>query len=422
MYLIKNAKVFVNDELLKINVLIQDDHTIKLTTNDYPNISAIDASGKYLLPGLIDTHVHFREPGFEYRETIATGSLAAAKGGFTNAFMMPNLKPVMDNLNVYNQQLERIKKSSLINLYQIAAISIQEQGKKLVDIAQLAQKCHWFSDDGKGVQNPDLMKQAMEAVKNNNALITAHCEDESELLPHACINQNIKDQEYQLVGINNASEYNEVIRDLKLAAITKCRFHICHMSTKESVKALKEAKKTNPLVSGEVTVHHLLLNDEDITRNHGDFKANPPLRAKLDQQALIQGIKDHTIEVIATDHAPHSEKEKNTTFALANMGVVGVETAFALIYTKLVKPQIITLKDAIYLMSYNPARIFNIPNNKIVDGNLANITLFDFNVNEKIDPTTFVSKGKSTPFKNEIVNAKCLLTIVNGKIVYREEI
>jgi dihydroorotase len=420
--LIKNANVYYQNKLVKMDLYINNEGKIILNKYNIEVDEIIDAKGKFVFPGFVDIHTHFREPGFEYKETIITGSKAALKGGVTTAFMMPNLNPCIDNINEYQKQLARINNTNLINLYQISAITEKQEGNKLSNIDQLSKLCKWFSDDGKGIQNEDLMRKAMFMVKENNGIITAHCEDESELDENSSINLGIKSKEFNLVGINNASEYNEVKRDLRLAEETGCKFHICHISTKESVKALENARLINKHLSGEVTVHHLLLNENDIKQNNGKYKMNPPLRTKQDQDSLIEAIKNDVIEVIVTDHAPHSKAEKDTTFDKANMGIIGIEHSFSLIYTYLVKTKIITLKKCIELMSFNPCRIFNINDNSIENDKLANLCIYDLNSNVIIKEEDIVSKGKSSPFIGKEINAECLLTIVNGKINYRKGI
>jgi dihydroorotase len=420
--LIKNANVYYQNKLVKMDLYINNEGKIIIDKNIKEVAEIIDAKGKFVFPGFVDIHTHFREPGFEYKETIRTGSKAALKGGVTTAFMMPNLNPCIDNINEYQKQLERINNTKMINLYQIAAITEKQEGNKLSNINQLSKLCKWFSDDGKGIQSEALMRKAMLLVKKNNGIITAHCEDESELDKNSSINLGIKSKEYNLVGINNASEYNEVKRDLRLAEETGCKFHICHISAKESVKALENARLINKNLSGEVTVHHLLLNENDIKQNNGKYKMNPPLRTKKDQDSLIEAIKNDVIEVIVTDHAPHSKDEKDTTFDKANMGIIGIEHSFSLIYTYLVKTKIITLKKCIELMSFNPCRIFNIEDNSIENDKLANLCIYDLNTNVIIKEEDIVSKGESSPFIGKEINAECLLTIVNGKINYRKGI
>ena len=424
-FLMQNGDVLFQNKIRKMDVMIDDEgrvavsDRIDLTEEDVDEI--IDASGLLIAPGLIDPHVHLREPGFSYKETIATGSAAAAKGGYTTIMSMPNLNPVPDTLEHLQVQLDKIKYESKIHVIPYASITKGQKGVgELVDFDALAEKVIAFSDDGKGVQGEEMMRQAMINAKRNNCMIVAHCEDESLIAKGACIHDGRKAKELGLTGISSASEYSQIMRDLKLSEETGCQYHICHVSCKESVEAIREAKKRGVPCSAEVTPHHLLLCEDDITSDDGKFKMNPPLRSKEDQQALIEGIKDGTIEMIATDHAPHSAEEKSRGLQHSSMGIVGIETAFELIYTYLVKPGVISLEKCFDLMSYNCADIFGIEGGEIVNFEKANIAVFDLNKREKIDPRKFVSMGKSTPFEGWWAMGKCVMTIVDGEIVYRE--
>lgn len=423
--LFKNGIVYYQNKLQTIDFII--DHEGRLVIQDDFSAFTIDevinCQGLTVIPGIIDPHVHLREPGFEYKETIMTGTAAAARGGVTTVFSMPNLKPAPDNVHNIQIQKDIIKKDSCIHVYPIGAITVgQKAHTGIVDFDALSKETKLFSDDGVGVQEESTMREAMREVKKHHGYIIAHCEDESELLPKGCIHAGKKAEEYGLVGINSASEYKQVIRDIQLVEETGCDYHICHISTKESVQALREGKDKNLPVSGEVTVHHLLLCEDDIKENHGRYKMNPPLRTKEDREALLQGVLDGTIEMIATDQAPHSEAEKNTTFDKASMGTVSIECSFALVYTYLVKPGIITLEKAIELMSTNAARRFKIKGGELIHGEKPDIAIFNLNVDEIVDPSEFVSKGKYTPFENMKVNARCEMTIVEGNIVYRRDV
>ena len=424
-FLMQNGDVLFQNRIRKMDVMVDDlgrvmvADQIDLTADDVDEV--IDASALLIAPGLIDPHVHLREPGFEYKETIASGSAAAAKGGYTTVMSMPNLNPVPDTVENLQVQLDRIKYDSKIHVIPYASITKGQKGVgELVDFDALAEKVIAFSDDGKGVQGEDMMREAMIRAKKNNCLIVAHCEDESLIAKGACIHEGRKAEEMGLVGISSASEYSQIMRDLKLSEETGCQYHICHVSCKESVEAIREAKKRGVPCSAEVTPHHLLLCEDDITADDGKFKMNPPLRSKEDQQALIEGIKDGTIEMIATDHAPHSAEEKSRGLQKSSMGIVGIETAFELIYTYLVKPGVISLEKCFDLMSYNCADIFGIEGGEIVNFEKANLAVFDLNKREKIDPGKFVSMGKSTPFEGWWAMGKCVMTVVDGEIVYRE--
>ena len=422
--LFKNATLFYQDKFINTDFMIDDKGILVIADlidiDDFDEV--IDCSGIHVFPGFVDPHVHLRQPGFEYKETIKTGTLAAAKGGYTTIFAMPNLKPACDSLEHLKMEMDIIDRDACINVYPICAITKGQTGKgELVDFDSLKDECFLYSDDGKGVQSEDNMRKAMEIVAKNNGVIIAHCEDENELCGGS-LNKGKISEKFNDAGINNASEYNEVIRDLRLAKETGCQFHICHISCKESVDALRKAKESNPNVSGEVTVHHLLLNEEDIDCDNGKWKMNPPLRSKEDQKALIEAIQDKTIEVICTDNAPHSEAEKNCPIAKASFGIVENEIAFSLIYTKLVKNKIISLEDAIKLMSTNACDIFGIDGGRIENLEVANLCFYDLNANQRVDAKKFISMGKSCPFDKMILNSKCVMTICNGDIVYREGI
>ena len=299
---------------------------------------------------------------------------------------------------------------------------IWELGNKIVDIEELSKYTIAFSDDGRGVQSTDLMKEAMQRVNAVNGIVVAHCEDEKLLKNGGCIHDGVKAKEFNLEGISSASEYEMLKRDLQLAKETKCQYHACHISCAESVELIRQAKKDGVNCSCEVTVHHLLLNENDISEDHGRFKMNPPLRTLQDQQALIEGIKDKTIDMICTDHAPHSDEEKSRGLQNSAMGIIGSEIAFPLIYTKLVKNKVITLTQAIDLMSYNCANIFGIEGGDLVNFEKCNLAIFDLNKRDKITEKYLISKGKSTPFINEYIHGVCLMTIVDGKIIFRRDI
>jgi dihydroorotase len=315
---------------------------------------SIDANGLVIIPGLIDVHVHLREPGYEYKETIKTGSAAARAGGYTTICCMPNTNPVIDNLTKLNQLQKKIVHDACVHVVPYVAITKKQKGKTLVNIPLLSQHCLAFSDDGAGVQSTSLMEQAMRMCAKVRKPIVTHCED--------------------ITQTGNAREYQEVARNLKLAQKTKCQLHICHVSTKESVDLIKQHK--SKLITCEVTPHHLLLNQTDV-QNHGAYKMNPPLASYQDQKALCRALMDNTIDMIATDHAPHSYQEKNTTYAQSLNGIVGLETAFSLIYTKFVKTHKISFKRLIELMSINPAKVFHLPSHEIKIGQKANLAIFD---------------------------------------------
>jgi dihydroorotase len=365
-----------------------------------------------IVPGLCDVHVHFREPGFSYKETIASGSAAAAHGGYTAVCTMPNLDPVPDSAEHLQVQLDAIKRGAAIKVLPYGAITVGEKGEKLADMEAMSDKVCAFSDDGKGVQNDEMMREAMTAAKRLGKIIAAHCEDNSLLF-----GGYIHDGEYARMhghrGISSASEYKQIERDLRLAEETGCAYHVCHISTKESVELIRQAKAHGVNVTCETAPHYLVLCDEDMQED-GRFKMNPPLRSREDKKALIEGIKDGTIDMIATDHAPHSAEEKGRGLEKSLMGVVGLETAFPVLYTELVMKNIITLDRLVELMSFKPKERFGIDTNN-------DFVVFDISEAYKIDPKNFLSMGRATPFAGREVFGRCLLTVHNEKVVYKAE-
>lgn len=375
-------------------------------------LSPVISKRYIIVPGLCDVHVHFREPGFSYKETIASGSAAAAHGGYTAVCTMPNLDPVPDSAEHLQVQLDAIKRGAAIKVLPYGAITVGEKGEKLADMEAMSDKVCAFSDDGKGVQNDKMMREAMTAAKRLGKIIAAHCEDNSLLF-----GGYIHDGEYARMhghrGISSASEYKQIERDLRLAEETGCAYHVCHISTKESVELIRQAKARGVDVTCETAPHYLVLCDEDMQED-GRFKMNPPLRSREDKKALIEGIKDGTIDMIATDHAPHSAEEKGRGLEKSLMGVVGLETAFPVLYTELVMKNIITLERLVELMSFKPKERFGIDTNN-------DFAVFDISEAYKIDPENFLSMGRATPFAGREVFGRCLLTVHNGKVVYKAE-
>ena len=375
-------------------------------------LSPVISKRYIIVPGLCDVHVHFREPGFSYKETIASGSAAAAHGGYTAVCTMPNLDPVPDSAEHLQVQLDAIKRGAAIKVLPYGAITVGEKGERLADMEAISDKVCAFSDDGKGVQNDEMMREAMTAAKRLGKIIAAHCEDNSLLF-----GGYIHDGEYARMhghrGISSASEYKQIERDLRLAEETGCAYHVCHISTKESVELIRQAKARGVDVTCETAPHYLVLCDEDMQED-GRFKMNPPLRSREDKEALIEGIKDGTIDMIATDHAPHSAEEKRRGLEKSLMGVVGLETAFPVLYTELVKKNIITLDRLVELMSFKPKERFGIDTNN-------DFAVFDISEAYKIDPENFLSMGRATPFAGREVFCRCLLTVHNGKVVYKAE-
>ena len=377
------------------------------------DISGLNLDGCVLMPSFCDVHVHFREPGFCYKETIETGSLAAAAGGYTDVCTMPNLNPCPDSKEALDVQLDKIKETACINVYPYGTITKGQQGEILSDMDDLAPYVIAFSDDGRGVQSDELMEQAMLKAKKLNKMIVAHCEV-NELLRGGYIHDGEYARANGHKGICSESEYEQIARDIELVKKTGVSYHVCHISTKESVEIIRQAKKDGVDITCETAPHYLILNDLDL-EDDGRFKMNPPIRSKADRLALIEGICDGTIDMIATDHAPHSIEEKSKGLAGSVMGVVGLETAFPVMYTHFVKTGVITLERLVDLMSLNPRKRFNIEQSE------NDFTIFDLNCEYKINPENFKTMGRSTPFAGCSVYGKCMLTVKNSKIVWRAE-
>ena len=369
-----------------------------------------DFSKFAVFPGFCDVHVHFREPGFSYKETIKSGSMASAKGGYTSVCTMPNLNPVPDSLEHLKEQTDIIERDAVIEVLPYAAITVGEKGEELVDMESLAEKVIAFSDDGRGVQSEEMMREAMLRAKALGKMIVAHCEV-NELLRGGYIHDGDYAKEHGHRGICSESEWKQIERDLRLAKETGCAYHVCHISTKESVDIIRKAKAEGVNVTCETGPHYLVMDDSDL-QEEGRFKMNPPLRGKEDREALIEGIKDGTIDMIATDHAPHSAEEKSKGLEKSPFGITGIETCFPVVYTKLVKTGIITLEKAIELLAINPRKRFGIK-----QGN--DFTVWDLEALEKVEPEKFISMGKATPFEGWELFGKCMLTVKDGQIVYK---
>ncbi len=415
-YILKNANVFSGGKFICTDINISENKIeyIGVTDADY---KAFDCTGYHIFPGFTDVHVHLREPGFSYKETIKSGTLAAARGGYTAVCSMPNLNPVPDCTENMKLQTDIIKKDAAIAVYPYASITKGELGNELSDMEALSKAAVAFSDDGRGVQNTEMMEKAMIKAKELDKIIAAHCEDNS-LLKGGYIHNGEYAKMHNHKGICSESEWGQIKRDLELVRKTGCKYHICHISTKESVELIRKAKKEGLSVTSETGPHYLVFNDS-MLKEEGRFKMNPPIRSEEDRLALIEGIKDGTIDMIATDHAPHSFEEKSKGLEKSLMGVVGIETAFPVLYTKLVKTGIISLEKLILLMSENPNNRFNI-GSKIAEGEPANLVVYDLNNEYIIKPDEFLSKGRSTPFEGEKVTGKCMLTIYKGDIVWKE--
>ena len=383
-----------------------------------PGDRILDFSHCFLLPGFVDVHVHLREPGFFYKETIETGTLAAARGGYTAVCAMPNVNPAPDSLKNLRVELKAIKKGAKIPVYPYGCITVgQKGGGELADFTALAPHVCAFSDDGRGVQSGELMELAMRAVKKTGKMIVAHCEDET-LLRGGYVHDGPYARLHGHVGICSESETAQVKRDLALAAKTGCPYHVCHVSAKETVQAIREAKKAGIDVTCETAPHYLLLTDMDLQED-GRFKMNPPIREKADRDALIEGILDGTVDMIVTDHAPHSFEEKNKGLEGSLMGVVGLECAFRVLYDRLVRDQkVLTLEKLTELMSLNPRRRFGIPGG-IEVGERADITVIDPEKKSVIDPETFFSLGRATPFEGWETTGDVIMTMAGGTVAWQ---
>ena len=404
----------------KLDVLIEDGRIIKVAEQitDHAD-KVLDASGCYVMPGFIDLHVHLRDPGLEYKETLETGGKAGARGGVTTLCAMPNTKPVVDNGEKVADVHSRAKTDSPVNVIQIGAITIGQQGQELADIEGMAKAgCHAISEDGKSVMNASLYRKAMKIAKENGISIFAHCEDIT-MVEGGVMHADAKAQALGLKGITNAVEDVIVARDILLAKETGVRLHLCHCSTEDSVKLVEAAKKEGLPVTAEVCPHHFAMTTDDITEDDGNFKMNPPLRGKRDVEALKAGLKADIMDVIATDHAPHAAEEKNCSMTKAAFGIVGLETMAALTYTELVESGILTPMQMAEKTSYNPAKILGLDDKgAIAEGKIADIVVFDPTVEYTIDKNTFFSKGKNTPFHGRKVKGDIRYTLVDGNVVY----
>ncbi len=416
-FVLKDAKVFRKGKFIKGDILVKDGRLTHLFGfSSVPGDAIVyNAENCIVIPGLIDVHVHLREPGFSFKETIKSGTEAAAHGGYTHICSMPNLNPVPDSVKNLKQQLDIIKEDAVIKVTPYGSITVGQAGDDLSDMDGMKSMVAGFSDDGKGVQEAEMMIMAMEEAKICGKMIVAHCEDNSLL--HGGY---IHDGEYAKLhghrGICSESEYLPIKRDISLAKRTGCAYHVCHISTKESVEIIRQAKKDGVNITCETAPHYLVFNDMDLQED-GRFKMNPPIRGEEDRQALIEGIKDGTIDMIATDHAPHSAEEKSRGLEKSLMGVVGIETAFPVLWTELVMKNVITAEHLVKIMSTNPAKRFGFES-ALADGSVADFTVFDVSEEYEINPDDFLSMGRSTPFAGRKVFGKCLMTVCGGKVAY----
>ena len=409
--LFKNANVYVNGEFKKQTMLL-DGTSLSIFTGDVSRIDCPVFDNIAIFPGFCDVHVHFREPGFSYKETIASGSAAAAHGGYTAVCTMPNLNPTPDSAENLRIQTEIIDRDAKIAVFPYGTITKGQLGEELSDMENMADEVIGFSDDGKGVQTDELMQRAMEKARSLGKMIVAHCEDNS-LLRGGYIHDGEYARAHGHKGICSESEFAQIARDLELVKNVGCKYHVCHVSAKESVEIIRKAKSEGIDVTCETAPHYLTMTDLEIGED-GRFKMNPPIRSAADRDALIEGIKDGTVDMIATDHAPHSTEEKSRGLEKSNMGVVGIETAFPVMYTYLVKPGVLSLAELVALMSVKPRERFGITAD-------AGFTVFDLSEEYSIDPNEFLSMGRSTPFTGVRVFGKCLATVYKGKIAYASE-
>ena len=407
----KAKAVYKNGEFSSFPLSVQDG----IIVSEISDTVVIDFGNAYIFPGFADVHVHLREPGFSYKETIKTGTEACAHGGYTAVCSMPNLNPVPDSAENLKKQLDIIEKDACINVYPYGAITVGQMGETLSAMEEMSNNVIAFSDDGRGVQSDNMMEEAMLRAKELGKMIVAHCEV-NELLKGGYIHDGEYAKAHGHKGICSESEWMQIARDIELVKKTGCSYHVCHISTKESVEIIRKAKAEGVDITCETGPHYLVLSDKDLQED-GRFKMNPPLRSEEDRLALIEGIKDGTIDMIATDHAPHSAEEKGKGLKKSAMGIVGIETAFPILYTELVLKEIISLEKLVELLAINPRKRFGIPGGTN-DGENADFTVIDLDAEYQINPEEFYSKGRATPFTGNKVKGKILHTYINGKKVF----
>lgn len=419
-YLFKYANVFIGKGFQLCDIIVSDGRIKSIGSSLFSeNAEVFNFKGLYIFPGFVDVHVHLREPGFFYKETIESGTLAAAHGGYTTVCAMPNLSPTPDCLENLKVQLDIIEKSACIEVVPYGTISVGEEGEKLSDMAEISSFVCGFSDDGRGVQNGGIMEKAMVKAKSLKRVISAHCEDNS-LLNGGYIHKGSYAEKNGHKGISSESEYKQLERDIALVEKTGCDYHVCHISTKESVDLIRKAKARGVNITCETAPHYLVLCDEDLQED-GRFKMNPPLRSKEDRKALIEGVLDGTIDMIATDHAPHSDEEKSKGLEKSLMGISGIETAFPILYTHLVKTGKVPLERIIEMLTDSPRKRFGFKEVALKEGAPADFCVFDLDDRYKITSDFFKSKGKSSPFLGAEVFGRCKMTMKEGKTVWQEK-
>ena len=420
-YLLTGGSVFRNGRFERLDVAIDQGRIVSVSPSlSRDGFCVIELHDRFLVPGFTDVHVHLREPGFSYKETIASGTAAAAAGGYTAVCAMPNLKPVPDCAETLRPELEAIARDAVIHVYPYGAITRGEQGRELANLSAMAPDTVGFSDDGKGVQSPEQMRRAMELAKALDKPIVAHCEDEALLQKGWCVHDGAYARAHGLTGNAPESEWRQVERDLHLVRKTGCRYHVCHISTKESVALIRQAKAEGLPVTCETGPHYLTLCDEEL-RDEGGFRMNPPIRSAPDREALVAGLLDGTIDCIATDHAPHSAQEKSGGLRGSLNGIVGLETAFPVLYTKLVQPGIVPLETVLDRLCVRPRQIFRLPGGIIEAGAPADLTVLDLTTLWRINSSAFRSLGRATPFDGWQVQGRTELTLCGGEIVYQRE-
>jgi len=418
-YLLKNGLLFTKEGFLPADLLTAEGRIVSIARGlDAAGAAVIDLHHAAVFPGFVDVHVHLREPGFSYKETIRTGTLSAARGGYVHVCAMPNLDPVPDSLEALNVQREIIARDAAVHVHPYGAITRGERGEALADMEAMAPFVAGFSDDGRGVQSGEMMRKAMLEAKRLGKPVAAHCEDNG-LLRGGYIHDGDYARARGHRGICSESEWGQIARDLKLAEETGVKYHVCHVSARESVALIREAKARGVDVTCETGPHYLVFCDGDL-REDGRFKMNPPIRSREDRAALIEGLRDGTIDMIATDHAPHSAEEKGRGLEKSAMGVVGLETAFAAVYTHLVKPGLLSMDRLMALLNGNAARRFGY-GTPLAEGQPADLTVFGLDRPFRVDPEQFRSMGRATPFAGMELYGVCLLTMADGKIVWRED-